>query len=95
MTLIGITYNEAGEVTERVVENPDGSVDVINYEAGVEVRREQVVRPYPPLDAAGALATLLVVQGVLPLADAANAVHEEPGHLVAEAEAWSLGNPPA
>ena len=46
---------------------------------------------YPPLDAAGALATLLVVEGVLPLADAANAVNEEPDHLIAEAEAWSLG----
>lgn len=45
---------------------------------------------YPPLDPTGALATLLVVEGVLPLTDAANAIHEEPAHLVHEAEAWSL-----
>lgn len=47
---------------------------------------------YPPLDNTGALATLLVVQGVLALQDAANAIHEEPAHLIAEAEAWSLGS---
>lgn len=46
---------------------------------------------YPPLDNAGALATLLVVEGVLPIEDAANSQHTTPGHLVAEAEAWALG----
>jgi hypothetical protein len=51
---------------------------------------EPVVPEYPPLDPTGALATLLVVLNVVPLADAANAIHEEPAHLVAEAEAWSL-----
>lgn len=49
------------------------------------------VAPFPPLDAAGALATLLVVEGVLPLSDAANAIKESPAHLQAEAEAWLLG----
>jgi hypothetical protein len=47
--------------------------------------------PYPPLDATGSLATLLVVLNVIPIEDAANVIHEEPEHLVAEAEAWSLG----
>lgn len=46
---------------------------------------------WPPLDPTGALATLLVVTGVLTLHDAANAIQEEPDHLIAEAEAWSLG----
>lgn len=47
---------------------------------------------YPPLLAAGVLATLLVVEGVLPLTDAANAVADgDTAHLIAEAEAWSLG----
>ncbi len=46
--------------------------------------------PFPPLDATGALATLLVVEGVLPLQDAANAIHEEPEHLEHEAQAWAL-----
>jgi hypothetical protein len=52
---------------------------------------DPVVPLYPPLDATGALATLLVVDGVLPLTDAANAIHEEEAHLVHEAEAWSVG----
>ena len=51
---------------------------------------DPVVPAYPPLDPTGALATLLVMLNVVPLADAANAIHEEPAHLVAEAEAWSL-----
>lgn len=46
--------------------------------------------PYPPLDATGALATLLVVDGVVALQDAANAIGEEPAHLVHEAQAWTL-----
>jgi hypothetical protein len=46
--------------------------------------------PFPSLDPVGALATLLVVEGVLPLADAANAIHEEPAHLEHEAQAWAL-----
>jgi len=46
---------------------------------------------YPPLDTTGALATLLVVEGVLPLQDAANAIREEPAHLEHEALAWSVG----
>lgn len=47
--------------------------------------------PYPPLDATGALATLLVVEGVVSLQDAANALHEEPAHLEHEALAWGVG----
>ena len=48
------------------------------------------VPPFPPLDATGALATLLVVEGVLDIDDAANAIHEEPAHLEHEAQAWAL-----
>lgn len=47
---------------------------------------------YPPMDHTGVLGALLVVEGVLPLADTANAVAGgDPDWLVAEAEAWSLG----
>jgi hypothetical protein len=91
--ILGFTHNEDGELVERVVQNDDGSVDVINYENGIEVNTERIVEAYPPLDPAGALATLLVVEGVLPLQDAANAIGQEPEHLVAEAEAWSLSIP--
>lgn len=41
-----------------------------------------------PLDATGALATLLAVTEVLTVVDAANAVGLPPDALVAEAEAW-------
>jgi len=48
---------------------------------------------WPPLDNAGALATLLVVEGVLPIDDAANSQHTTPAHLIAEAEAWAVAAP--
>jgi len=63
---------------------PDGTVTSAETVTGLEVFA------YGPLDAAGALATLLVVLDLVPISDAANAIHEEPAHLVAEAEAWSL-----
>jgi hypothetical protein len=54
----------------------------------------EVVRPDPPpfdpLDATGALATLLVVEGVLTLEDAAHSVGTTGEHLVHEAQAWAL-----
>lgn len=67
-----------------IVEHWQDGVLVDSYDDG------HVEPLYPPLDATGALATLLVVLNVVPLVDAANAIHEEPAHLVAEAEAWSL-----
>lgn len=42
-----------------------------------------------PLDPLGALATLLVVEGVLPITDAANAVGATPQQLIDEAEGWA------
>ena len=44
----------------------------------------------PALDPVCALATLLAVNGVLPVADAANAVGVEPDRLVSEAQAWAV-----
>lgn len=85
------------------INDVDGSVAVYTpgtLSASVTVDVETVLSlhtgeaPFEPLDAAGALATLLVVLNVVPLVDAANAIHEEPAHLIAEAEAWSLGTPP-
>jgi hypothetical protein len=46
--------------------------------------------PQVPLDATGALATLLAVTGTLTVADAANAAGVEPEHLIAEAKAWAV-----
>lgn len=42
-----------------------------------------------PLDAVGSLATLLAVQQVVSVEDAANAVGLAPAQLVAEAQAWA------
>lgn len=44
-----------------------------------------------PLSPAGALAALLVVEGVLGISDAANAVRVDPADLVTEAQAWAVG----
>jgi hypothetical protein len=54
----------------------------------------EIPEPQPqqqPLDPAGALATLLVVAGVLDLTDAANAVGRTAADLIAEAQAWAVG----
>ena len=45
--------------------------------------------PAQPLNEVGALATLLAVERVISVEDAANAVRLTPSDLVAEAEAWA------
>jgi hypothetical protein len=45
-----------------------------------------------PLDPLGSLTTLLVVEGVLPIDDAANAIHSTPEALIAEAEGWAAAS---
>jgi len=45
-----------------------------------------------PLDHTGALATLLAVVGTLGVDDAANAVGLTAADLVAEAQAWAMGD---
>lgn len=51
-----------------------------------------VVEGYPPLTESGVLATLLVVNGAIDIADAANAVNRAPANLVAEAQAWAVAS---
>jgi hypothetical protein len=48
--------------------------------------------PRSPLDHLGALATLLAVVGTLDVDDAANAVGLTADDLVAEAQAWAMGD---
>ena len=48
--------------------------------------------PVAPLNAVGALATLLAVESVLSVEDAANAVGLTPTDLVNEAEAWAAAS---
>jgi hypothetical protein len=67
-------------------------------EAGVIVAERAMtdaeVRQYgpQPLDATGSLATLLAVESVLTVQDAANAVGLTPQDLINEAEAWAVGS---
>lgn len=94
----GINYSWTREDYSREVgvNNADGTFTVTTYApdgtiTSVETLTGLPIEPlYPPLDAIGALATLLVVDGVVALADASNAIGEEPAHLVHEAEAWSI-----
>jgi hypothetical protein len=67
-------------------------------EAGVIVAERamtdaEVIQYGPkPLDATGALATLLAVESALSVQDAANAVGLTEQDLINEAEAWSVGS---
>jgi hypothetical protein len=96
----GLNYSTtaADGSRETGLNNGDGTFTVTRYASdgtivSVDTLTGLPIEPlYPPLDPTGALATLLVVLNVVPLADAANAIHEEQAHPVAEAEAWSLGS---
>jgi hypothetical protein len=81
--------------------------DIIDLDAGTFQREEMGVivesRPLTtqeriqygpqPLDKLGALATLLAVEQVVPVQDAANAVGLTEQDLVNEALAWGAANP--
>lgn len=90
-------FTHNGILTHIIIDNGDGTGEQTNYNPDGTV--ESVIQLtnlpifiYEPLDANGALATLLVVLELVSLEDASNAIHMEPEHLIAEAEAWSLGN---
>lgn len=94
----GLLAAELRAVDPTVVDANDVGGQVAVYAHGVVDEQEvaEVIAAhsppqFAPLGATGVLATLLVVTGTLELVDAANAIHEDPAHLVAEAEAWSLG----
>jgi hypothetical protein len=78
-------------------DNGDGTGQVLHFDDdGTLVRTDAlvglpIVPPFPPLDATGALATLLVVEGVLDIDDAAHSVGTTGEHLIHEAESWSVG----
>jgi hypothetical protein len=94
----GINYSWTREDYSREigVNNGDGTFTVTSYApdgtvTSVETLTGLPIEPlFPPLDAIGSLATLLVVDGVVSLTDASNAIREAPAHLVHEAEAWSI-----
>lgn len=93
-----LAEHPTNNVVEELVDHGDGTGTRTTYAADGTVESTETVSglplpgpPFPPLDSTGALATLLVVEGVLDLQDAANALHEEPAHLEHEAHAWGVG----
>jgi len=86
-------------VIARIVDNGDGTGVRYNYDADGNVTSQDdltglPVQTWPAMDNAGALATLLVIEGTLTLEDAANSQRTVPDHLIAEAEAWSVATTP-
>ena len=84
--LVELVENHNDGTATRTIYATDGTVTSTETITGLPI-----VPPFSPLDATGALATLLVVEGVVSLQDAANALHEEPAHLEHEALAWGVG----
>lgn len=95
----GINYSWLREdyTREIGVNNNDGTFTVTNYASDGTVTSVETLTGIPieppnmPLDATGALATLLVVEGLLAITDAANAIRQPEQALIDEAVAWSLG----
>ena len=86
-----VTVNEvSGQIAVYCVSQPDQN-ELLAIQDKIDLHNPSNA-PFDPLDAIGALATLLVVLELVPIADASNAIGEEPEHIVAEAQAWSLGN---
>lgn len=67
-------------MTKNFYTDPDGN----------QFEWETADPPQPPLDAVGALATLLAVEQVVSVEDAANAVGLTRQALRAEAQAWAV-----
>jgi hypothetical protein len=81
---------------ETFVDHNDGTGTVERFNANGDLIQSETVTGLTiqlpqPLDATGALATLLVVDGVLSLGDAALAIHQPEQALTDEALAWGLG----
>jgi hypothetical protein len=72
----------AGYITRQV--DIDANTGQVVYEAEWQV-------PDTPLNVLGVMATLNAVLGVWSLADAANAVGLTQQDLIAEAQAWAVG----
>jgi hypothetical protein len=95
--MIQSSYRRGGTLEWRITDNGDGTGLRQTFDADGNVTSTEaltdlpIVPPFPPLDPAGALATLLVVEGVLPLEDAAHSVGTTGDHLVHEATAWGVG----
>ena len=90
------SHTAADGTRETFVDHGDGTGTVERFDANGDLIQSETVTGIPvhvpqPLDPTGALATLLVVDGVLALSDAALAIQQTEQALIDEAEAWSLG----
>lgn len=89
---ISTEYGPDGTTLVRTIDdNGDGTGTITEYPSGITSVCEMAIPVQEPLDPIGTLATLLVVDGVLTLTDAALAIRQSEQALIAEAEAWSLG----
>lgn len=69
--------------------NPDGTVASTEASVGLTP-----IPAFPPLDDAGALATLLAINGVITVQEAANIEHVPVEHIQHEALAWEAASNP-
>lgn len=88
--------DENGVLISTVVDNGDGTGTVTFFRPdGTVLSSEDLFDLTPtigvPLDPVSALATLLVVEGVVDLTSAADVVRLPEQALIDEAVAWSLG----
>ena len=88
-------WSDGATLKSKLEDNGDGTGTFTTYDqAGALINTTPMIglplASYEPLDPAGALATLLVVEGLVSITDAANAVRQEEAHLEHEAMAWSL-----
>ena len=88
--------DENGVLISTVADNGDGTGTLTFFNLDGTVLSTETLTdlvPYQgvPLDPVGALATLLVVEGVTDLTSAADVVRLPEQALIDEATAWSLG----
>jgi hypothetical protein len=87
------TYKDGLCISAQVIDLDAGTMTIEDHGQVVDVRplTDDERRMYgpQPLEPTGALATLLAVEQVVAVVDAANAVGLSPDDLVAEAEAWA------
>jgi hypothetical protein len=88
-------FDENGVLISEVIDNGDGTGTVTFFNADGTVLSTETLTDLVlhnlPLDPVGALATLLVVEGVTDLTSAADVVRLPEQALIDEAVAWSLG----
>lgn len=89
------SHTAADGTRETFTDNLDGTGLLERFNPAGETVQSETIFGLPvlvpqPLDTTGALATLLVVEGVLALSDAALAIQQSEQALIDEALAWGI-----